>query len=88
MYSATFPEEVQTLARKFLQDYIFLAVGPVGGANSDVVQTFVEVERNNKRDNLMRVLEERGMLCHLQCSSEAWSGSGLIVQFVLSCRAG
>lgn len=58
MYSATFPEEVQGLARKFLQDYIFLAVGPVGGANSDVVQSILEVEKNKKRETLMDVLSQ------------------------------
>lgn len=60
MFSATFPEEIQTLARKFLQDYIFLAVGPVGGANSDVVQSIIEVERNKKRETLMDILNQGG----------------------------
>ena len=61
MFSATFPEEVQTLARKFLHDYIFLAVGPVGGANADVVQSFLEVDRNKKRETLLQILNEGGI---------------------------
>ena len=39
MFSATFPEEVQHLAVEFLENYLFLAVGIVGGASSDVTQT-------------------------------------------------
>lgn len=39
MFSATFPEEVQHLAIEFLDNYLFLAVGMVGAANSDVTQT-------------------------------------------------
>ena len=43
MFSATFPDEVQGLAKEFLNDYLFLVVGVVGGACSDVHQTFFEV---------------------------------------------
>ena len=39
MFSATFPPEVQKLAADFLvKDYLFLAVGVVGAASSDVDQ--------------------------------------------------
>lgn len=38
MFSATFPTEIQRLARDFLRDYVFLTVGRVGGAASDIVQ--------------------------------------------------
>lgn len=38
MFSATFPKEIQRLARDFLREYVFLAVGRVGGAASDIVQ--------------------------------------------------
>lgn len=43
MFSATFAETVQHLALDFLNDYLFLAVGIVGGASSDVEQTFLKV---------------------------------------------
>ncbi|KAJ8371603.1 hypothetical protein AAFF_G00306890 [Aldrovandia affinis] len=44
MFSATFPEEIQRLAADFLKtDYLFLAVGQVGGACSDVEQNVIEV---------------------------------------------
>ncbi|CAK9830591.1 ATP-dependent RNA helicase vasa [Anthophora retusa] len=57
MFSATFPDEVQHLAKRFLNDYLFLAVGIVGGACSDVEQNFYEVARNKKKDLLREVLE-------------------------------
>lgn len=56
MFSATFPEDIQRLAGKFLNDYIFIAIGEVGGACADVEQVIVEVERYAKRDKLMEIL--------------------------------
>lgn len=53
MFSATFPEEVQRIAGEFLNDYVFIAVGVVGGACADVEQTFVEASRHDKRTKLM-----------------------------------
>jgi hypothetical protein len=38
MFSATFPREIQQLASDFLRDYVFLAVGRVGSAASDITQ--------------------------------------------------
>jgi len=58
LFSATFPEEVQRLARKFLQDYLFLAVGIVGGACADVTQRFFQVSKFDKRTKLEEVLRE------------------------------
>ena len=42
MFSATFPEAVQHLAVEFLNNYLFLAIGIVGAASTDVTQTFHE----------------------------------------------
>jgi len=36
MFSATFPDDIQTAAQDFLNDYLFLTVGLVGGACTDV----------------------------------------------------
>jgi len=59
MFSATFPDEVQRSAAEFLQtSYLFLTVGVVGGACSDVAQTFFEVAKFEKREKLKTVLEE------------------------------
>ncbi len=43
MFSATFPEAVQNIAAEFLHNYLFLAVGIVGGACTDVRQTVFKV---------------------------------------------
>lgn len=57
MFSATFPDEVQRLAREFLNDdYIFISVGIVGGANQDVSQTIIPVTKFEKRKKLIELL--------------------------------
>ncbi|XP_060562674.1 uncharacterized protein LOC132722235 isoform X3 [Ruditapes philippinarum] len=60
MFSATFPEEIQKLASEYLNDYLFLSVGVVGGANTDVSQHVFEVDRLQKRDKLTEILNESG----------------------------
>ncbi|RUS84001.1 hypothetical protein EGW08_008223 [Elysia chlorotica] len=60
MFSATFPEEIQKLAGDFLNDYLFVTVGRVGGANTDVTQNFFEVDRMQKRDSLCDILSAGG----------------------------
>ncbi|XP_018318686.1 ATP-dependent RNA helicase vasa [Agrilus planipennis] len=60
MFSATFPEEIQRLAAKFLDNYIFVAVGIVGGACTDVDQRFYQVDKFKKRDKLVEILQEEG----------------------------
>jgi superfamily II DNA/RNA helicase len=59
MFSATFPDEVQRLAKHFLRnDYVFLAVGILGGANEDISQTIELVPQGEKKDRLFQLLEE------------------------------
>lgn len=61
MFSATYPEEIQKLAADFLKtDYLFLAVGIVGGACTDVIQEFIEVTKFSKREKLLDVLKMTG----------------------------
>lgn len=38
MFSATFPSPIQMLARDFLDNYIFLAVGRVGSTSENITQ--------------------------------------------------
>lgn len=64
MFSATFPEEIQKLAADFLNNYLFVTVGRVGGANMDVSQNFFEVDRLQKREALCDILNAGGR-CHL-----------------------
>jgi superfamily II DNA/RNA helicase len=59
MFSATFPDQVQQLAKHFLREnYIFLAVGTLGGANEDIAQTIEEVRQADKKDRLCQLLEQ------------------------------
>jgi len=58
MFSATFPPDVQNVAAEFLHDYIFVTVGVVGGACSDVEQTFIQLDRKEKKGKLFEILGE------------------------------
>jgi len=59
MFSATFPEEIQTLAHDFLRpQFAFVAVGIVGGANRDITQNFEQVSQYDKKDRLLELLRE------------------------------
>nr|ABC87271.1 vasa-like protein [Macrobrachium rosenbergii] len=61
LFSATYPQDIQKLAADFLKtDYLFLAVGIVGGACSDVEQTFVQVTKYSKREQLLDFLKTIG----------------------------
>jgi len=59
MFSATFPKEIQQLARDFLEDYIYLAVGRVGAANEKITQTMRYVDEYLKNKYLIKLLEEQ-----------------------------
>jgi len=56
MFSATFPDDIQTAAQDFLEDYLFLTVGMVGGACSDVQQEFHQVAKFDKREKLEELM--------------------------------
>ena len=58
MFSATFPDDIQTAAQEFLNDYLFLTVGLVGGACSDVEQIFFEVAKFDKREKLEELMQD------------------------------
>ena len=58
MFSATFPDDIQTAAQEFLNDYLFLTVGIVGGACTDVEQHFYQVEKHDKREKLEELLND------------------------------
>lgn len=63
MFSATFPEEIQRLAGEFLNDYLFLTVGRVGGATTDIEQNICQVSEFEKRDKLVELLNNAGWFC-------------------------
>ncbi|KAL7295655.1 hypothetical protein TKK_0011012 [Trichogramma kaykai] len=58
MFSATFPDSIQELARRFLNNYIFVTVGIVGAACTDITQQFLEVGKSEKRGKLQEILQE------------------------------
>ena len=58
MFSATFPNVIQRLAGDFLNDYVFLAVGRVGGAAADIEQKVIHVEEDQKEDYLIHWLDK------------------------------
>lgn len=65
------------MAADFLKtDYLFLAVGVVGGACSDVEQTFVQVTKFSKREHLLDILKTTGnffspqLFSGFQCSEK------------------
>ncbi|XP_026466509.1 LOW QUALITY PROTEIN: ATP-dependent RNA helicase bel-like [Ctenocephalides felis] len=56
MFSATFPKVIQELARDFLDNYIFLAVGRVGSTSENITQKVLWVEEHDKRSFLLDLL--------------------------------
>ncbi|CAG8502635.1 10290_t:CDS:2 [Ambispora leptoticha] len=66
MFSATFPRDIQILARDFLEDYVFLSVGRVGSTSENITQKIEYVEDEDKRSVLLDILHsqpetERGL---------------------------
>jgi probable ATP-dependent RNA helicase DDX4 len=57
MFSATFPDAIQQIAKKFLENYVFISVGVVGGACKDVEQVFEPLEQKAKRNKLLEILK-------------------------------
>jgi ATP-dependent RNA helicase DDX3X len=60
MYSATFPREIQQLAREFLHNHTFLQVGRVGSTTENITQSVRWVEDAEKRDTLLTLLTDHG----------------------------
>lgn len=87
MFSATFPEQIQVLAKDFLNDYIFLTVGVVGGTSSDIEQHVLKLGEYDKRDKLCELLTAEGeLMVHMpltcihqlmHCSLQGWKPSYL-----------
>ncbi|KJZ80439.1 ATP-dependent RNA helicase DED1 [Hirsutella minnesotensis 3608] len=56
MFSATFPRDIQMLARDFLKEYVFLSVGRVGSTSENITQKVEFVEDIDKRSVLLDIL--------------------------------
>ncbi|KAI0216252.1 DEAD-box ATP-dependent RNA helicase [Massospora cicadina] len=76
MFSATFPRDIQLLARDFLKEYIFLSVGRVGSTSENITQRIEFVEDYDKNSVLLDVL-----------SSAPESEKGLTLVFVETKRS-
>lgn len=76
MFSATFPKKVQELARTFLENYIFLAVGRVGSTSENITQKIEWVNEEEKRSFLLDLLNMSGV------SQTARSTDALTLAFV------
>ena len=60
MFSATFPPEIQTLAREFLRNYVWIAVGRVGSTVENIKQQVLlaSADPQEKIKLLMSVLDQ------------------------------
>ena len=58
MFSATFPNNIQRLAGDFLNNYVFLTIGRVGGAASDIDQRVLYVQDHDKDACLLEELDK------------------------------
>jgi len=76
MFSATFPKEIQILARDFLDNYIFLAVGRVGSTSENITQKVLWVEEHQKRAYLLDLLN----------ATESFDAANLTLVFVETKR--
>jgi len=61
LFSATFPKEIQHLAMDFLFNYVWVAVGQVGGAAESVKQNFVQATPDTKQHLLTTALSGEGV---------------------------
>ncbi|EEB98170.1 hypothetical protein MPER_02370, partial [Moniliophthora perniciosa FA553] len=77
MFSATFPRDIQILAKDFLKDYVFLSVGRVGSTSENITQKIEYVEDNDKRSVLLDILASQ---------TQTQGGPGLTLIFVETKR--
>ena len=56
MFSATFPVEVQKIARTYMRPYVFVAVGRVGSTVESISQRIVPVNINDKKLKLDTII--------------------------------
>jgi ATP-dependent RNA helicase DDX5/DBP2 len=59
MFSATWPKEMQLLARDYITDYVQLNIGTTNYAANNNIQQIVDIcEENEKDEKLMRILSD------------------------------
>lgn len=88
MFSATFPKEIQLLARDFLNNYIFLAVGRVGSTSQNITQKILWVDEDTKRATLLEILEGCEPDCLTLVFTETKKGADQLDNFLYDHRFG
>ena len=79
MFSATFPDEIQRLAADFLKEqYLFVAVGKIGGSNLDISQSVMSVPGDDKKEKLFDLLLNSGTFI---IDPHAWKPSFRLLDF-------
>lgn len=58
MFSATFPEKIQEAAQAYLREYVFVIIGILGSATTEITQEFLEVSREEKTATLIKLLQD------------------------------
>ena len=85
LYSATFPKDIQQLAREFLHHHSFLQVGRVGSTTENITQDVRWVEDTDKRDELLKILQqEEGKL--VLVFVEKKRDADFLERFLRNCR--
>ncbi|CDS35877.1 ATP dependent RNA helicase DDX3X [Echinococcus multilocularis] len=82
MFSATFPNEIQTLAKDFLKNYIFLAVGRVGSTSENISQEVFYVHDRDKPERLVRILKEKEPAALTLVFVETKKGADLLANYL------
>ena len=57
LFSATFPKQIQMMAKDFLNNYIFLTVGRVGSTSINITQRIVWADESDKLSALLNALD-------------------------------
>ncbi|KAI7871807.1 P-loop containing nucleoside triphosphate hydrolase protein [Spinellus fusiger] len=84
LFSATFPENIQVLARDFLKEYVFLSVGRVGATTENITQKIMLVENDHKRNHLLQVLVEQGKVGLTLIFTETKRTASALYEFLIS----
>lgn len=56
MFSATFPRDIQILARDFLHNFVSISVGRIGSTTENIYQSVYWVEETDKRTTLLDLI--------------------------------
>lgn len=84
MFSATFPKDIQILARDFLDNYIFLAVGRVGSTSTNITQKVIWVDEGEKHKFLLDLINATDAASLTLIFTETKKGADALDEFLYS----